>query len=232
MPMVWAVTNLTTQSSEYFYRLPPSFSGTMPPKIERAIHLTLGEGAVVRPVSDDLLYEALFASAATPVVFDPVTLKMANGANGIYVDGGIASNSSITIARTVARAIDVVLVDPRSRDEKYANAIDIVMGSYETMQRKILESEMRDVYFESLAERAADRLGPKMTAAFDRGSPELTTFYRDLPPTELTYVRPKTPLPAGFASFDDQAKIDATFKIGEVDSERGFTPYKWEGFRL
>jgi predicted acylesterase/phospholipase RssA len=232
MPMVWAVTNLTTQSSEYFYRLPPSFSGVMPPKLARAIQLTLGEGAVVRPAPDELLHEALLASASTPIIFDPVTLKMTNGEDGLYVDGGIASNSSITIARIIARSIDIVLVDPRSRDVKYANAVDIVMGSYETMQRKILESEMRDVYFESLAERAASHLGPKVLGDFDRGSPELTTFYRDLPPTKLAYVRPKAPLPAGFATFDEQPKIDATFAIGEVDIERGFTPYTWKGFRL
>jgi predicted acylesterase/phospholipase RssA len=232
MPLVWAVTNLTTQSPEYFYRVPASLEGPIPLRLKRAFAMTLGPEATVRPASDKILHKSLFASVATPIIFDPVVLPMVGGGDGLYVDGGVASNSNILIARTVARNIDVVLVDPRSRDEKYKNAVDIVMGTYETMQRKILESEMRDVYFESLGSRALDRLGPAETEAIERGSPELRTFISDLPVTKLAYMRPKANLPVGFASFDEQGKVDAAFAIGDAQSEHGFTPYTWKGFRL
>jgi predicted acylesterase/phospholipase RssA len=232
VPMVWAVTNLTTQSPEYFFRLPASLEGPIPVGLRRAFELTLGPEAIVRPASDEILREALFASVATPIIFDPVVLKMASGGTGLYVDGGIASNANIRIARTLARAVDVVLLDPRSRNEKYANAVDVVMGSYETMQRKILETEMRDVYFESLGSRALGRLGPSETETIEHRSPEMRTFISDLPATELAYMRPKTNLPVGFASFDDQGKIDAAFEIGDAQSEHAFTPYTSEGFRL
>jgi predicted acylesterase/phospholipase RssA len=232
IPLVWSVTNLTTQSPEYFYRVPASLAGPVPQDILRSFALALGPEAVVRPASDEILHEALLASIATPIIFDPVVLKMAGGGSGLYVDGGIASNSSIAIARTVAHAVDVVLVDPRSRNEKYKNAVDVVMGSYETMQRKILETEMRDVFFESLGKRALERLGASAQEAMEEGSPDLRVFIRDLPAADLAYMRPKTNLPAGFADFDEQDKLDATFAIGDADSEHAFTPYTWKGFRL
>jgi predicted acylesterase/phospholipase RssA len=231
VPFVWAVTNLTTQSSEYFYRLPPG--GTQPPaELLRALHFTLGADAIVREASDDILHRALFASAAIPIVFDPVPLPMMNGSTGLYVDGSIASNATVTIARTVSRAIDIVLVDPRSRNEHYSDAIDVVMGTYETMQRKILETEMRDVYFESLGKRAATRLGSGVTNEIENGSSALTTFYHDLPASDLAYIRPKRELTAGFGSFDEQDKLDSTFALGDADSEHGFAPYAWDHFRV
>ena len=232
IPLVWSVTNLTTQSPEYFYRVPASFTGPVPQDILRSFALALGPEAVVRPATDEILHEALFASIATPIIFDPVVLKMADGGSGLYVDGGIASNSSIAIARTVAHAIDVVLVDPRSQNEKYANAVDVVMGSYETMQRKILETEMRDIFFESLGKRAVERLSAGSAKAMEKGSPELHTIIRDLPAADLAYMRPKTTLPVSFAGFDEQDKLDATFARGDADSEHAFTPYTWRGFRL
>jgi hypothetical protein len=39
-------------------------------------------------------------------------------------------------------------------------------------------------------------------------------------------------LPAGFGTFDEQDKLDATVAIGDADSAGGFTPYSETGFRL
>ena len=130
----------------------------------------------------------------------------------------------------VARNIDVVLVDPRSRDEKYKNAVDVVMGTYETMQRKILESEMRDVYFESLGSGALDRLGPSETEAVERRASELRTFISDLPRTKLAYMRPKTNLPVGFASFDEQGKVDDAFAVATPKAGRASRPTPGRAF--
>jgi len=232
MPLVWAVTNLTTQSPEYFYRMPPSFAGGVPSDIRRALALTLGPSAVVREASDAMLQEALFASAAIPIVFDPVRLTMDDGTADLYADGGIASNASIRFANNIARAIDVVFVDPPSRNQHYANAIDILIGSYETMQRQILETEMRDVYFESLGKRAVLRLGPALVHRLERDSPPLDTLVRDVPSSDLAYMRPRQVLPTGLGAFDQQDKIDASVALGDADSASGFTPYSEAAFRL
>ena len=232
IPMIWAVTNLTTQSPEYFYRLPPTLEGSVSERILRTLRFTLGNDVVVREASDAMLHRALLASAAIPVVFDPVTLEMVDGSKGQYVDGGLASNSSVMIARTAARTIHVIFVEPRSRNEQYADAIDVVIGSYETMQRMMLESEMRDVYFQSLGKRSLVDLGPRVMSELERSSPEMHPFLRDLPIVKLAYMRPKSSLPAGFASFDEQPKIDASFAIGVADGANPFAAYDREHFRV
>jgi predicted acylesterase/phospholipase RssA len=232
MPMVFAVTNLTTQSPEYFYKIPPSLNGTQSAELRRVFQLTLGPSAVIREATGSILLQALLASVAIPVIFDPVPLAMADGSKGFYVDGGVASNGSVLIARIFAKNIDVVFVDPPSQRESYANVFDIVMGTYQTMQRQILETEMRDVYFESLDKRARKRLAPSTQAGLQSGSAELRLFFRDLPIVNLAYVRPVQQLPADIAAFDRQDKLDETFAIGEADGARGFTAYKWNTFRL
>jgi hypothetical protein len=125
-----------------------------------------------------------------------------------------------------------VLVDPPSQRETYTNALDIVMGAYETMQRQILETEMRDVYFESLDKRASNTLAPTARAELQGQSSDLRLFFHDLPIVQLAYMRPRQQLPADASAFDRQDKLDATFAIGEADAARGFTPYEWDTFRL
>jgi predicted acylesterase/phospholipase RssA len=232
MPMVWAVTNLTTQSPEYFYRVPPTLKATETAELRRVFQLTLGPSAVIREATDAILLQSLLASAAIPVVFDPVPLTMSDGSKGFYIDGGVASNASILIARIFARNIDVVLVDPPSQRETYANIFDIVIGAYETMQRQILETEMRDVYFESLNKRARNELTATAQKELQSGSSELRLFFRDLPVVNLAYMRPQHQLPTDIAAFDQQDKLDESFAIGEADGARDFTAYDWNTFRL
>jgi predicted acylesterase/phospholipase RssA len=148
-PMVWAVTNMTTQSGEYFYRLPAAMSHRMPASISNALEVTLGAKTVIRPAGDEILHRALLASVAIPVIFDPVVLPMIDGTDGVYIDGSIISNAAVSLARTVADNVDVVLVDAESGRSEYANALAVGFGAYQTMQRDILETAMRDMYFQT-----------------------------------------------------------------------------------
>ncbi len=175
-PMAWAVTNMTTQSGEYFYRLPASMSGRIPSATAHALKVTLGAATVIRPASDKILHRAILASAAIPVVFDPVVLPMIDGTDGVYVDGSNVSNAAVSIARTVASNIDVILVDAKSGRTVYPNALAVAFGAYGTMQREVLETAMRDIYFQTLDERSrAPRSG-------------------DLPAGRIRYARPEQPL--------------------------------------
>ena len=230
--MVWAVTNLTTQSAEYFYRLPPSFEGNIPEPIARAFRLTLGEHAVVREASDAELHRTLLASAAVPIVFDPVMLKMVDGTQGAYVDGAVGSDAAVAIARTIARNVDVVLVDTPGGRSTYDNAVAVAMGAYATMQREILEGAMRDAYFQSLGRREFASRAPSATAHTTADLGILQTFLRDMPAVKLAYMRPETNLPSDFMAFDRQTLIDETFAIGEKDAERAFTPYDLKTFHV
>jgi predicted acylesterase/phospholipase RssA len=213
-PMVWAVTNMTTQSGEYFYRLPATMSGRIPRGLAHALEVTLGATTVIRPAGDDILHRALLASAAIPVVLDPVVLPMLDGTDGLYVDGSIASNAAVSIARTVARNVDVVLVDAESRRFAYANAISVAFGAYATMQRDILETAMREIYFQTLQERSH------------------ASTRDNLPPVHIRYVRPERTLAPDIYAFSEQSALDAMFALGEQAAESGFSPYNWQTFHL
>jgi predicted acylesterase/phospholipase RssA len=232
MPLAWVATNLTTQSAEYFYRLPPSFAGKIPPRVERALRLTLGDNVILREASDAMLHRSLFASAAIPILFDPVVLPMIDGTNGSYVDGSIASNAIVTVARTVARNIHVVLVDAPSRRTTYANAIAVAVGGYSTMQREILAGALREVYLESSALRSFHLLALAKTIENKSDSADVRSFVRDLPIADIAYMRPERELPTDLIALQQQSQLNAAFSIGEHDAAKGFTPYVWETFRL
>jgi predicted acylesterase/phospholipase RssA len=232
MPVVWAVTNLTTQSPEYFYRLPPSFGGEVPERIARAMRLTLGENIAVREIPDGLLLKALFASTAMPIIFDPVTLPMADGTPGLYVDGSVANDAAVSIAHAIAQNIHVVLVEAASARSTYRNASSLALGIYNTMQREILEGAMRQVQVQSVMASTLQRHTPAVTLDGLTAADRTRMFVYDLPVSELSYLRPQRTLPASVNSFDQQASIDETFALGELAAASGFAPYVSKTFSI
>ena len=125
---VWAVTNLTLQRPEYFF-VRPNGSGELPEKVSHALQLTLGRTPSSREATPDLLHSAIFASAALPLVFDPVLIPNPDGAINEYCDGGVASNSPVGIAHAVSKGADVMLLDPPFEpDTGYADAVEIAFG--------------------------------------------------------------------------------------------------------
>lgn len=233
MPLVWAVTNLTTQRPEYFYRL-SSPAQADPGSVIDALRLTLGPNTVVREATPEMLHRALFASAAIPLAFDPVEIPGLNGETNLYVDGGIASNSPVAIAHAVSNAADIILMDPPFEEEPhYEDAVAVAFGAYGTMQRKILDVEMRDVYFQSVGARAFASLTPEDRRRVTKDESLLATFMDSVPPTQLMFMRPQKTLPLGVASFNDEVGIGKAYRIGWIDATtRGFTPYTWETFEL
>lgn len=234
VPLVWATTNLQQQRPEYFYVRPGSGDEDLPERVVRALKLTLGPHTVVREATPDILHRALFASAAIPIAFDPVMMPDADGNENAYCDGGVASNSPVGIAHAVASAADVVLLDPAlDPDENYTDAVQIAFGVFGTMQRKILEVEMRNTYFQSLGKRALTTLSP---AEFDRATQTMGRsgeLMQSLPETTLRYIRPEKVLPLGVASFEDQVGIGKAYRIGWEDvTLRGFANYDWQTFQL
>jgi predicted acylesterase/phospholipase RssA len=235
VPLVWAVTNLTSQRPEYFYLRPSSKqSSNLPGKVIHALQLTLGPHTIVREATPDLLHRAIFASAALPVVFDPVIMPDAEGNASAYCDGGVASNSPVGIAHAVAKAADVVLLDPPFQaDTDYTDAVEIAFGVFGTMQRKILEVEMRTAYFQSIGRRALERLTTAERARTMQGMELVGKFMQAVPETDLQYIRPEKTLPLSVAGFNDEVGIGKAYRIGWEDVvNRGFTKYDWQTFEL
>ncbi len=232
-PLVWAVTNLSLQRPEYFYVRPKSVGDELPREVVRDLQASLGPHTIVREATPDLLHRAIFASAAIPIAFDPVLMPGLDGTINEYCDGGVASNSSVGIAHAIARAADVVLLDPPFEpDTNLDDAVEIAFSVYGTMQRKILEVEMRNVYAQSLGKLAFNRLTQEEISRATRGNNPLAAFVGHAPVTDLRYIRPEKPLPVGVAAFDDWAGIGKAYAVGWEDAGRGFTPYDWSTFEL
>ncbi|MGA2761002.1 MAG: patatin-like phospholipase family protein [Candidatus Cybelea sp.] len=233
MVMVWAVTNLTLQRPEYFFLRPGNASTDLPERVVHALQLSLGSRTVVREATPDILHRAIFASAALPIAFDPVVMPGPDGTLNEYCDGGVASNSPVGIAHAVSKAADVVLLDPPFQpDTDIADAVEIAFSVFGTMQRKILETEMHNVYFQSLARRAISRLTKEEFARAAEGNELLERFVRTLPVTDLRYIRPEKTLPVTVGGFGDEVGIGEAYRTGWLDVARGFTPYDWSTFEL
>jgi predicted acylesterase/phospholipase RssA len=234
VPLVWAVTNLTLQRPEYFYIRGKNQAADLPERVIHALQITLGPHTIVREATPDLLHRAIFASSALPIVFDPVIMPDVDGNPSAYCDGGVASNSPVGIAHSVAKAADVVLLDPPFQaDEDYVDAVEIAFGVFGTMQRKILEVEMRNAYFQSVGKRALGRLTTSERERATHGMETVATFMQSVPETDLRYIRPEKTLPLGVAGFNDEVGIGKAFRIGWEDvGNRGFAAYDWRTFEL
>ena len=159
LPLTWATTKLTTQRAEYFYVRPPGAPANFSQELISSLRLTLGPHTVVREATPDILHRAIFASACIPLAFDPVVMPGPEGTPCSYCDGGVTANTPIAIAHAVSSAADVILMDPAFHDESdYDDALSIGFGMFGTMQRRLLVTEMRGVYFQSKTKLAFARL--------------------------------------------------------------------------
>jgi predicted acylesterase/phospholipase RssA len=227
MPLIWVSTNLTMQRAEYFYMRPRGAPAGVPEEVIASLQLSLGPNTIVRAATADLLHRQLFASAAVPVAWDPVQMPGPDGSIDQYCDGGVASNSPVSFAHAVASAADVILMDPPFEPvTDYTDAVTIGFGVFGTMQRKILATDMRNVYFQSVAKNAFARVTDRRAMPNAEHERELASFMA----TDLFFMRPKETLPLGAGAFDDEEGIGKAYRIGWYDAFRGFTAYDWKTF--
>lgn len=232
VPFVWTATNLTEQRTEYFYRAPREITETRKAALLALFRATIGPSTVFREVSDDELPLALFASAAIPVAFDPVELRGRDGKPNQYVDGGVASNTPIGVARTVARSVQVVLLDPPFESETYDNAVEIGYGVYGTMQRRLLENDIRATFLQSIGKQTVGHIAGA-TAASKLSQADiaaLESFVSQSGNTEISYIRPGEPLPLRVGAFDDGKHIAEAMELGAIAGKSGFIPYTFADF--
>jgi predicted acylesterase/phospholipase RssA len=215
IPLVFTVTNLRRQGGVLYYRLPFSTTAGARDAAIAAVQSTMGLDVDVREATDGLLLDAIRASAAIPVMFDPVMLPGPNGPEPC-IDGGIADNTPVDVARAISKQIRVVVVDPaRVANEPYPNAVAIALAAFGIAQRRVSQNSLRSAVIESEAKRL-------LTAS----TPEADAFRATLYDVDVSYVRPAAALPAGVPDFDNQDLIDRTVALGKADGARGFLPYR------
>jgi predicted acylesterase/phospholipase RssA len=217
-PFIFTVTNLTNQSPEFFYLVPTALTAELRERAVTAIRVTVGPNAVLREATPDLLIDALQASTAIPVAFDPIELPApSGGGTDLYVDGGVTANTPVAAARAAATRVDVVLLDPPLQATHYRNALEVGIGTFGAMQRRILEADMRAAYLESFGKRAISA----------SSSPQASMLAEVLYESDIYQMQPQDELPVGVVGFDDRENIFKTFKIGFEDARRGFFPYSF-----
>lgn len=216
MPFIFTATNLTTQQAEFFYMLPSAPDAERRELAAQAFRRIVGPGVIIREATPDLVLDALRASAAIPVAFDPIAMVNESGNVCEYVDGGVTANTPISAARVGASALDVIFLDPVVDAYEYGNIVEIATGVFGAMQRRILDADIRAAYLETLGKRALMR-------SFDTS---LQTIASNLFDVDIFTIRPKKELPVAVIGFDDADGIFATYKLGFNDAATGFVPFE------
>ena len=210
IPLCFGVTNLTKHRTELFLR-----KATTPIGLERQAYFdSKPPGSKQRPLreaTDDILRSALFASAALPIVFEPVLIPRASGIGfDQYIDGGITDNVPIDVAQHVGAYVDIVAVDPDTDadvDYPIGNALDVLLGVFGIMQDRTTLLATRLAYSEGLAIRPG--VSP---AAYNYEGYELT----------ISRIRPAEALPGKLGDFADLASLKGMFRIGQADGMNGW----------
>jgi predicted acylesterase/phospholipase RssA len=228
-PMIWAVTNLTQERPEYFYLAPSHATDAARGLALASVRLAMGSATPVREASREILVDQLRASAAVPVAFDPVALPAPEGGEDLYVDGGVTANTPVRIATALAARVDAILLNPAFAPEPTRNAVDVVAGSFDTMQRRLMETSMRSAYVESFALRALRQLPQQFSVdaartagiTLDQMLAVQNAFYE----TSLWAMRPSKVLPVSILGFQDGEALASTYARGVSDGIAGFKEF-------
>jgi predicted acylesterase/phospholipase RssA len=233
MPFVFTATNLTKHAGTYFYLTPKGLTDEQRRRAFAAVRNIVGPLASLREATPDILADALRASTAIPVAFDPVRITSEDGKSlEEYVDGGVVANTPINIARAAARNVDVVLLDPPFDSETYTGAASIGLGVFGTMQRRILEADLRAAFLESFGKRTLmnvpQSIAARLNAKEVAGLANVRKFAGLLVAANFAVIRPDRVLPVDVGGFDDGPNIFASYKLGFSDAtNRGFAPYSY-----
>jgi len=158
-------------------------------------------GANRHPLTSENFLLAVRSSAAIPGAFEPVEMNLGGPTMQQYVDGGVANNTPIGLAiDSGADDVSIVFMDPaetKPRPQDLANLGDIAYASFDVMQQKILEDDLK--------------IATAVNEAVKAGQMSEKTIIK------IKEYRPNRPLGLSVLGFNDQASLDAAFAQGEQD---------------
>jgi len=215
VPLVFNASDIRNQRGAYFYAVDaPPTSASQQRTILRALESISGIPATAQSART-VLHDALYASIALPLLFDPIELVV-DGVPGLFVDGGSSDNTAIDVARIIGPRVNAILVDPPTTSFEPTNAISAALGSFNLLQRRVLEASLRNAYTTTLVKRTL------ATAPVD---PVQRAFLDGLYDVDLGILRPAAELPGDFADFQNQAKLQDAYDRGIADAAAGWSPY-------
>jgi predicted patatin/cPLA2 family phospholipase len=230
-PFIWATTNLNLEGPEYFYLLPPNFGQQKVSFALTAMQRAVGPNVPLREAQPATLVEQLRASAAVPLAFDPVILIGPDGKPAPYVDGGVTANTPVAVARAVSSSVDAILLNPIPKPMPYKSALDISLGTFNTMQRRMMEDALRVAYLQTAVlkglKRAPREFRNEIARVANLNPAQLQAYVTLLSDTNFYVLRPADDLPLNLFSFDDAKGIQQTYQIGQKDGAAGFALFEY-----
>jgi predicted acylesterase/phospholipase RssA len=214
VPLVFNASDIRNQRGAYFYAVDAPTSATQQHTILRALESISGIPAVGQR-AQEVLHDALYASIALPLLFDPIELVV-DGVPGLFVDGGSSDNTAIDVARIIGPRVNAILVDPPTTNFEPTNAIAAALGSFNLLQRRVLEASLRNAYTTTLVKR---------TLASARVDAAQRAFLDGLYDVDLGILRPTVELPGDLGDFQNQAKLMDAYDRGIADAAGGWSPY-------
>jgi predicted acylesterase/phospholipase RssA len=214
VPLVFNASDIRNQRSTYFYSVNEPTSPGSDRLTLRALESISGIAAVAQPAKS-VLHDALYASIALPLLFDPIELVI-DGVPGLFVDGGSSDNTAIDVARILGPRVNAILVDPPTTRYEPTNAIAAALGSFDLLQRRVLEASLRSAYSTTLVKRT---LANAPVDAAQRA------FLDGLYDVDLGILRPSTELPGDLSDFQNPAKLQDAYDRGIADAAGGWAPY-------
>jgi len=217
IPFAFTATNLDRDRTEIFYRTVTVLQDTTRDRGMERLWATVGESTVARVATDRFLRDELQASAAVPILFDPIELPSVNGGTDYFVDGGVSDNSPLDVARAIARTVRLVLVSPEIPERMpYANALQIGIRVDGIEANRMFDDSLREAY---------DATREKRLFAHAALSAAERSYEAQVLDADLYYMRPRHELAVEFNEFDHQSKIDAAYSAGIEDIADGWIPY-------
>jgi predicted acylesterase/phospholipase RssA len=145
-PFAWAATNLTTARAEAF------FVDANPPEIPQIARYRFHRLDPAEQLDRAIFPEAIRASTSVPLAFPPVALTLPGSeVTGDYVDGGVALNAPIALARQLgATEIVAIGVDPPRKPHRVGGLLDVVFGTLDANQTTLIFSQLLDGGFTPL----------------------------------------------------------------------------------
>jgi predicted acylesterase/phospholipase RssA len=214
VPFVFNAADICNRRAAYFYARDDDVDAEALRSIVCSIESVSGLPAIAQPAGH-MLHDALYASIALPLLFDPIELTV-GGERGLFVDGGSCDNSAIDIARVSSRRVNVVLTEPAVAQFNPTNAVTAGLGSFNLLQLRALDASLRSAYFETTGKRLF------ANAATDGAQRAYLDSIFDV---ELAILRPSTELSAGYGDFHDAKKLRASYDLGLQDAAKGWSPY-------
>lgn len=187
-------TNLSNGRGEAFAYFPPG---------REAAAAAFFGSEPAEPLTPENYVDAICASAALPPVYEPVTIRCADGVVRAFADGGFTNNAPIRQAIDAgATDVTAILVAPsgeRGAERSVSSMMEVASIMLDANSERMLELDLK----------LARRINTDVAAGLAPGKRHV----------DFRIIGPAAPLDLPTLGFDDQAEVNRLFELGYADGQ-------------